>query len=217
MPTTGIRERIAQLVAEAPSLISDQSAPRRLGWLTAAQNAVQSVCPSSNSPYYIQANELTSDARKFMASLRCVREMVPLLERLLEEIDGGLLTSIENRAIALTFDNFLDHGEAYLKHRRKDEAGVIAGIVFEDTVRRICRVLSVPENGIPLDTLISELTKQNVLTAVKATRARAAARLRTSAAHAQWEEFEVRDVGPVIEFTRELIKAHLLSSDTPLL
>jgi hypothetical protein len=36
--------------------------------------------------------------------------------------------------------------------------GVIAGIVFEDTIRRICRVLGVAENGIKLDTLITELT-----------------------------------------------------------
>lgn len=210
MPTTGIRERIAQLVAEAPSLLTNQIAdPRRLGWLTAAQNAVQSVCPSPKSPYYIQANKLTSDAHSAYASQGCVRQMVPLLERLLEEIDGGLLTSIENRAIALTFDDFLDHGEEYLKHGRKNEAGVIAGIVFEDTIRRICRVLSVPENDIALETLISELTKQNVLTALKAKRARAAAGLRTSAAHARWEEFEIRDVGSVIEFTRELIEVQL--------
>jgi len=37
---------------------------------------------------------------------------------------------------------------------------VIAGIVFEDTIRRICRVQEIPENGVALDTLISELTKQ---------------------------------------------------------
>jgi hypothetical protein len=33
--------------------------------------------------------------------------------------------------------------------------------------------------------------------------------LRTSAAHARWEEFEIGDVSPVIELTRELIEAHL--------
>jgi hypothetical protein len=46
-------------------------------------------------------------------------------------------------------------------------------------------------------------------TALKAKRARAAAGLRTSAAHARWEEFEIGDVIPVIEFTKELIAAHL--------
>jgi hypothetical protein len=122
-----------------------------------------------------------------------------------------LLTTIENRAIAVTFDDFLDHGAEYLKHGRKDEASVIAGIVFEDTIRRICRVLGVTENDVALDTLISELTRRDppVLTALKAKRARAAAGLRTSAAHARWDEIEVGDVGPVIELTKELIGVHL--------
>jgi hypothetical protein len=135
--------------------------------------------------------------------------MAATLERLLEEIEGGLLTTIENHAIAATFDDFLDHGAEYLKHSRKDEAAVIAGIVFEDTMRRVCRVLGVPENGVALDTLISELTKRDVLTALKAKRARAAAGLRTSAAHARWEEFQLSDVNPVIELTRELMAARL--------
>jgi hypothetical protein len=33
--------------------------------------------------------------------------------------------------------------------------------------------------------------------------------LRTSAAHARWEEIQLTDVKPVIEFTRELMAAHL--------
>jgi hypothetical protein len=105
--------------------------------------------------------------------------------------------------------DFLDHGAEYLKHGKKDEAAVIAGIVFEDTIRRICRVLEIPEKGVALETLISELTKRDVLTALKAKRARAAAGLRTSAAHARWEEIQLSDVRPVIEFTRELMAAHL--------
>jgi hypothetical protein len=108
-----------------------------------------------------------------------------------------------------TFKGFLDHGAEYLKDGRKNEAAVIAGIVFEDRIRRICRVLEMAEDGVPLDALISELTKRDVLTALKAKRARAAAGLRTSAAHARWEEIKLGDVDPVIQFTRELMSAHL--------
>ena len=35
-------------------------------------------------------------------------DMTALLRRVLEEIEGGLLTTIENHAIAVTFDDFLD-------------------------------------------------------------------------------------------------------------
>jgi len=48
-----------------------------------------------------------------------------------------------------------------------------------------------------------------VLTALKAKRARAAAGLRTSAAHARWDEIDLGDVAPVIELTKELIGTHL--------
>ena len=74
-----------------------------------------------------------------------VSEMAALLEHLLEEIKGGLLTTVENRAIAATFDDLLDHGAEYLRYGRKNEAGVIAGIVFEDTIGRICRVSEILE------------------------------------------------------------------------
>jgi hypothetical protein len=43
----------------------------------------------------------------------------------------------------------------------------------------------------------------------KAKRARAAASLRTSAAHVRWEQIQLDDVEPIIEFTRELMTAHL--------
>jgi len=57
----------------------------------------------------------------------------------------------------------------------------------------------------------SELAKRDppVLTALKAKRARAAAGLRTSAAHARWEEIQLNDVKPIIDFTSELIGTHL--------
>jgi hypothetical protein len=58
--------------------------------------------------------------------IEAVRGMEALLSRLLEEIDGGLLTTIENHAIAVTFDDFLDHGAEYLKDGRKNEAAVIS-------------------------------------------------------------------------------------------
>jgi hypothetical protein len=52
-------------------------------------------------------------------------------------------------AIAATFDDFLDHGAEYLKHGRKNEAAVIANIVFEDTIRRIYRVVGMDQKGAP--------------------------------------------------------------------
>ena len=203
-----VKERIENLIAQAAQLSKEQNRGAQMAWLTAAENSVLLVSPSS--PYSLRAKNLALQA-DMSGALRSssISQMAALLSRLLEEIEGGPLTTVENHAIAATFDDFLDHGAEYLKHGRKDEAGVIAGIVCEDTIRRICRVLDIGEKGVALETLISDLVNRDVLTALKAKRARAAAGLRTSAAHARWEEFEIGDVTPVIEFTKELIAAHL--------
>jgi hypothetical protein len=202
-----VKERIEQLIAEVPALSSRQDFHGQMAWLVAAQNTVQLVCPSEANPYHAHTKSVIIE-RMARPEFK-MSQISALLTRLLEEVDRGLLTTIENHAIAATFDDFLDHGAEYLKHGRKDEAAVIAGIVFEDTVRRICGTLDVGEKGVPLDALITELTKRAVLAPPKSKRARAAAGLRTSAAHARWDEIELTDVKPVIEFTRELMAAHL--------
>ncbi len=206
-----VREHIERLIRQVSplSFVWGRSAPHQRAWLTAAQSAVQLVCPSSTNPYHLHAQGVISKLATTGLPEPLVSEMAALLEHLLEEIKGGLLTTVENRVIAATFDDFLDHGAEYLRQGWKNEAGVIAGIVFEDTIRRICRTLDIGENGVALEALISELVKRDVLTALKARRARAAEGLRTSAAHARWEEFEISDVAPVIKFTKELIAAHL--------
>ena len=61
-----------------------------------------------------------------------VSEMAVLFGHLLGEINYRLLTTVENRAIAATFDDFPDYGAECPKHGRKDEGAVIGGIVFED-------------------------------------------------------------------------------------
>jgi hypothetical protein len=205
--SNAVKERIEELVSQARENTASDGYQQR-AWLVAAQHAVQAVCPSSNNPYHIDAYRMVERA-VIPLHPALVPQMAALLIRLLEEIEGGLLTTVENHAIPVTFDDFLDHGAEYLKHGRKDEAGVIAGIVFEDTIRRICRVLGIAENRVKLDTLITELTNRGVVTALKAKRARAAAGLRTSAAHARWDEIDLGDVAPVIELTRELIGTNL--------
>jgi hypothetical protein len=208
MPDTeAVKARIEQLIAQAPE-VSASDGYRQRAWLIAAQRTVQLVCPSTSDPYHGDAHQIVVSAALPLPS-HLVAQMVALLTRLLEEIELGLLNTIENHAIAVTFDDFLDHGAEYLKHDRKNEAGVITGIVFEDTIRRICRTLDISEKGVALETLITDLAKRDVVSALKAKRARAAAGLHTSAAHARWEEFAIGDVSPVIEFTRELIEAHL--------
>ena len=217
-----VKHRITKLIPEAYEILGlDEEGKSKGGagynaspcraWLVAAEHAIDLACPQGSNAYrqWIHRLKTKLDGAHRPDLYGALLEGREILKRLLVDIDDGLTGSIADQAAAETFDTFLDHAVEYLKQGRKDQAGVIAGVVFEDTVRRICRGNSIDENGVKLDVLISELNKRDFLSDLKAKRARASAALRTSAAHARWDEFQGSDVEPVIDFTRELIETHL--------
>lgn len=212
-----VARRLQSLIDEAGSLrmgdsngqaYDDEQMHQCSGWLTSALNIVQILCPSKTNAFRKRAEVIAARESGWRTNSD-VGEFMSLLQNLARDIDAGLLTSITDRARAETFDEFLDHGRAYLKEQKKQEAGVICGVVFEDTVRRICRKYNIDEFGVQLDSLIGALTKIEVLTGVKAKRARVASHVRTKATHAQWEEFDISDVSATIDITQELISVQL--------
>jgi hypothetical protein len=212
-----LRKRIEQLLGESTALsrgdeydqcLNAQQVQLCSAWLTAAQNAVQLVCQSPEAPYRQKVDKVALENHGYAINA-AVGEVSAVLRNLISDADSGLIASITDRARAETFDDFLDHADAYLQDSRKNEAGVIAGVVFEDTIRRICTKHGIVEKGQKLDSLISKLASIGEFTAVRAKRARAAADVRTKATHAQWDEFEVSDVQAAVDFTRDIIATKL--------
>ncbi len=179
-----------------------------IGWLASAQNIVHLVVTNPVNPYRATVDKVCSTDLGYDVP-NSVGEVSVILRSLLQDIDSGLLASIEDQTRASVFDDFLDHAKEYAKDKLKNEAGVIAGVVFEDTLRGICRNTGIEEKDKKLDSLIDKLVKAGTLTQVKAKRARVAAHVRTKATHAQWDEFELEDVNTTINFTEELILKHL--------
>lgn len=177
-------------------------------WLTSAQNLVHLIFTDANAPYRSKADLIASRSFGYMIHDH-VGELAAVLIALQNDADLGLLASVADRTRAETFDNFLDHSDAYLRKNRKNESGVIAGVVFEDSLRRICRKNQIVEKGFRVDGLISDLSSKGLISRVQAKRARVAAHVRTKATHAQWDEFEAEDVQASIRFTRELIESKL--------
>jgi hypothetical protein len=209
--------RLQILLDQAPQLTqgnehgqvrSEEHRQQCAGWLASASNLAQRLCPNPESAYRVQVDRVVAEGIHYGANDQ-VGEIAAILRAPLTDAQHGLLTSIADRARAETFDDFLDHASAYLKENRKNESGVIVGIVFEDSVRRACRKHSITEKGVQLDDLISSLARIDALSAAKAKRARAAAHVRTKATHAQWDEFDLDDVRAAIEFTREFIANEL--------
>ncbi len=210
-------ERMERLIAQASDLRiggphgqvrSDGHAEQCRGWIAAAVNAISVATGGGPNPYLDSAERIAARQHGYVIQ-KAVGELSETLTQVLSDMEAGLLGSVADHARAETFDNFLDHGQAYLNEGSVREAGVIVGVVFEDSVRRICRKHSITEAGVKLDALISELVKANVVTAVKAKRARVAAHVRTQATHAQWDQFTPSDVAEALGFTRELVEGQL--------
>jgi hypothetical protein len=209
--------RINELIGESQSLQqgtehgqvrSQAQAQHCKGWIAAALNVVQLIISDPDSGYRKMTEELA--ARKWGYTIHNgVGALAQVLSNLLKDAQAGLISSVSDRARAEVFDDFLDHAKSYLTEGHPNRAGVIAGVVFEDTLRRVCRKHHIEEHGINLDKLISELTTANVLSPTKAKRARVAAHVRTKATHAQWDEFDTEDVRATIEFAEELILNHV--------
>jgi hypothetical protein len=174
------------------------------GWLTSAENAVTLIC-SENSPYLKAIKKFANEPAGYMI-YESVLKVSSILQNLIADVKAGLLVSISDTVRAETFVDFLDHGRAYLSQKAKMESGVIIGVVFEDSTRRLCEKLSVAQVGRKLDDLISDLQKSGAMTAIQAKRARVGAHVRTKATHAQWSEFELGDVEETLRITEDLIE-----------
>lgn len=214
-----IATRLDELVAEASVLSQydeddyderrwDAQAQKCRGWLAAAVNIVQVVLPNSEAGYR-KSVEKIAEADHGHAIDNAVGEVAAILVNLIKDSQSGLLSSVADHARAEVFDDFLDHAKSYMKDGHKNEAGVIAGVVFEDTVRRVCCKHGISESGKKLDELISQLAKSDVLSTTKAKRARVAADVRNKATHAQWDKFDDNDLKTTIEFTEEMILEHV--------
>ena len=173
------------------------------GWMASVQNLLQVIFPDPLSSYRTRVTMLHGSMTDKVGG------MVQILQHLLFDIDAGVVMRIADAARAEIFDDFLDQAAYYLRGRKVPQAGVIAGVVFEDAIRRICDRLQIPQKGVELEQLFSALVKGGTITEIKAKRARAAAGLRTKATHAQWDEFASEDVDAAIRLTRELIHSHL--------
>jgi hypothetical protein len=128
---------------------------------------------------------------------------------LLSDLDAGLIADFGNKIRAETFDDFLEHADAYRQEGQKQAAGVLAGVVFEDTIRRIRRDKGIEEKGEELDKLINALARKTVITGQQARQDRTAGFVRTKATHAQWDAFNLNGVAETITLTRTLLAEHL--------
>jgi hypothetical protein len=149
-----LRDRLLELVAEGLEIRDrvEASADGRTltrtdyqksrAWLAAALQKIDLISGSTKTAYTRLASQAAQE-QEWGGIADTVGEVAETLRHMVADIDAGLLGSVSDQARAETFDNFLEHGQAYLSDGKVREAGVIVGVVFGDAIRRICRKHSV--------------------------------------------------------------------------
>ncbi len=184
-----------------------EDVPGLQAWIASAVNLVR-LTATPDTHFSQEATRVVED-KQLSGGVphHTVQKLVGLLQSLLEEMKHGLMRKAEYFFVASTFDDFLDHASEFHKAGKKVESSVLASTVFEDAVRRLATKLAVKQAGEALDHVIDDLAKCGAITAVKSKRWKGYAGLRNSALHAQWDGFDIRDVGEMLKGTKEIIEA----------
>jgi len=178
-------------------------------WISSVANIISLTVPP-HSYFFKETEKIISDEHlNDNVPAHIIFRLSGILEGLIDEIESGFFKQLEYIFTALTFDDFLDHAEHFHKGGKLIESSILVSVVFEDTIRKIAKKNSIEESGVDLESIINNLVGINILTPVKAKRAKSNGSLRNKALHAQWNEFDLKDVGGLIKETRELIEHYL--------
>jgi len=189
--------------------VSQKRIPEFRSWLTSASNLIHFIVPPETHIAKECDSIMADEHLKQGVPSNVLVLMLGLLKGAKDEWDHGLLGRIEYIVAGETFDDFLDYADNYLKGNKKTESSVLASAVLEDTVKKIAHKNRLSTENKTLDPLIDELVKANAFTPVKAKRVRSFAGVRNHALHAEWDKFDISDVGAMIKGIRELIEEFL--------
>lgn len=220
-----IDRRFRELIAEGDQHVKNHFAVGSMmdtrlahGWTTAALNLIHLVTRGRGA-YYTQAVKTAEDtggvaqdgkpfAPVMVTASRAIR-MHGILTNIYKDWQAGLLRQFEYIISAENFDQFLRQAEQYHKSGKHIEAGVLVSAVFEDTLKKVAQRNGINPSGMTSQEIISGLRDGDFITPVHTRRLEGAAALRNKALHAEWTEFDLRDVGSVIRTVDELIQQYL--------
>jgi len=201
-----ITERIEKLLKEVESLKkgsehgqvrSEEYQQQCAKWIYEAERVVNLVEPDPENRRRKVAKEYTEGPIDYYNNL---------LYGLRFDIGFGYISTISERAYRKALDNFLDYAKVHLIEGNIRVSGAIAGVVFEDCLRRVSSKAGIYEEGHKLGSLlIRDLVSLHKFSETKARLARIAVQVRTKAILTQCDGFNEKEVGVAIDFTRELI------------
>jgi len=147
-------------------------------------------------------------------SVRCHDTILAVrgsLENLRQEIDTGVLSSLERRITSDVLSDLVQLARITLAEAgdgAKNVAAVLAAAAYEDTLRRIAREHAGVIGQDKLETVIGRLKEAGLLVAPQVSIAQGYLSFRNHALHAEWDKIDRTAVGSALAFVEELLLKH---------
>lgn len=171
------------------------------GWTTSCLHLLATVFGTGN-PHYSTFLSLHGNAYSTGVFVRCLG----ILKNAKEDFERGLVFDLKELVTADVFDDFLEQAEHLIEGGYKGPAGVVAGCVLEDTLRKLCNKNGVVLPDRPgLDWMNGELKKKGVYGKLEYKQVTTWADIRTKAAHGYWDQFKKGHVEDMIRGVRRFV------------
>ncbi len=140
-----------------------------------------------------------------------IQMCVGTLRSLNDEVEAGLITSLEQSITGGVLTDFTRLSHAALEEKNegaKNVAAVLAAAAYEDTIRRMGINLAGLKGTEDLSDVITTLKDKGILQAPQLGIALSYLNFRNHALHANWDQIEKESVASVLGFVEQLLMKH---------
>lgn len=175
---------------------------------TQSLNLIRRAC-GENSDHYKQLTQLASEKGSANNSYYFIH-CYGIVEAAHRDFESDLLFEIKSLVAAEVLEDFLTQADILLNNGYYVPSASLAGAVLEDTLRKLSE-----RNGIPvpdktkIDSLNSELARNNIYDKLVQKRITALADIRNNADHGHFEKFSKDDVEDMLKWINRFTSDYL--------
>jgi hypothetical protein len=180
-----------------------------LNWRVKARNLLSKSC-GIESEHYREFIKRESIAYMGRTNHDQLVELKAVFSAAKEDYEGGYLNSVRNLVQAEVFSTEIDQAKELLSSGFSAPAAVVAGVVLETTIRKLCKNAGITASKkYKLDKMNADLAKAGVYNLLVQKRITALADIRNNAAHGHYDQFEDSDVSDMIAYVETFVADRL--------
>ena len=177
-----------------------------LQWQVQVKDLIVKLC-GDNSSYYQTFISIENEGVSYGGFILFFQDLRSVFDAVKEDFESGYLISFESLIQADVFDSELEQAEILFKKGYLTASAVIAGVVIETTIRKLCDKNKIPHNS--FDKMNSDLVKVGIYSKLDQKRLIAWYDIRNSAAHGLTDQFSKRDVEGMIRDVKRFVEENL--------